>query len=387
MKRRILFVDDEDSVLDALEALLRKERDRWEMIFVMDGAQALRELRKAPFDLVISDMRMPGMDGAELLAHVKEENPSAARMILSGHSSREAVIRSIPVAQQFLAKPCNAAVLRKVIDRTLGLRSLLESDAMRAIAGKLGALPTPPHTYTQLTQAAARQETTMADLAAVVERDPAMSAKALQLVNSAYFGIPQPVTSVHKAVTLLGVEVLKGLALVSGLFATADAHAVEGFSFEDLAKNSFRTAQLAKEFLRGSNLCDEAFTAALLRDVGKLVFALGIPDQLARALRESQKSGRSLHAVETELLGVSHAEAGAYLLGLWGLPFSIVEAVAFHHTPGAAGPGPRETLAAVHAADALAENGTNLDLEFLAASGFSEKLVQWRKIATEALAN
>jgi len=387
MKRRILFVDDEDSVLDALEALLRKDRDRWEMVFVMDGAQALQELRKAPFDLVISDMRMPGMDGAELLAHVKKENPSAARMILSGQATRESVIRSIPVAQQFLAKPCNAAALRKIIDRTLALRSLLESDALRAIAGKLGTLPSAPHTYTLLTEAAARPETTMADLAAVVQRDPAMRARVLQLVNSAFFGVSQPVTSVTKAVTLLGVEVIKGLALVSGIFAAPGPQAIDGFSFQEVADNSFLAARLAKEFLRNSSLSDEAFTAALLRDVGELVFALGIPVELAQAIREAKASGRSLHAVETELLGVSHAEAGAYLLGLWGLPYSIVEAVAFHHKPGSVGEGPHETLAAVHAADALAGDEANLDLQFLAATGFSEKLAQWREIAAHTLAH
>jgi len=386
MKRRILFVDDEESVLDALESLLRKERDRWEMVFVTDGAQALEELRKAPFDLVISDMRMPGMDGAELLAHVKEDHPTAARMILSGQATREAIVRSVPVAQQYLAKPCNAAALRKIIDRTLGLTALLSSDKLRAIAGKLGELPSAPAIYVELTQAAARLETTMADLAALVQRDPSMSAKVLQLVNSAYFGLSQPVTSVQKAITLLGVEVIKGLALVTGVFAAAPGNVVEGFSFEQVADNSFLAARLAKKFLGDSSLADEAFTAALLRDVGKIVFALGIPAELAKALREAKESGRSLHAVETEQLGVSHAEAGAYLLGLWGLPFSIVEAVAFHHRPGAVAEGPGETLAAVHAADALLEDGA-LDVNFLAARGFTEKLAQWRSIAAETVAS
>jgi DNA-binding NarL/FixJ family response regulator len=331
---RILFVDDEESVLDAVESVLRKDRGRWEMVFTLDGAQALQELRKAPFDLVVSDMDMPGMTGAELLAHVKDEQPSAARMILSGHTQREVILRTVPAAQQYLAKPCDAATLRTVIDRTLAMRELLGSEKLRAIAGKVGALPTAPYSYAELIRAATRRDTTKADFTAIV-------------------------------------------------FATAGARQIEGLFLKQLAADSFRTAQLATRFLGESPLSDEAYTASMLRDVGKIVFAIGMPAELSRALREAKETGRPLHEVETRLFGVSHAETGAWLLGLWGLPFSIVEAVAFQHKPSAITGGPRELLAVVHAAAAIVDGEEGFDLPFFAAAGFEGRLRTWCTQATE----
>jgi DNA-binding NarL/FixJ family response regulator len=182
-KARILIVDDDPFILDALRNLLRKERHRWEMTFAGGGEEALLQLDGAPYDIVLSDMRMPRMDGAELLAKVKELHPSTARMVLSAQASREAVLRAIPVAQQLLPKPCDAAVLVSVFDRTLRLKSLLANQAICDVAGKLDALPSVPQTYLELTETAARRNSGVADLATVVERDPAMSAKVLQLVS------------------------------------------------------------------------------------------------------------------------------------------------------------------------------------------------------------
>jgi DNA-binding NarL/FixJ family response regulator len=188
---RILFVDDEQSVLEGLRDLLRKERRRWDMVFVTGGEQALEELRRAPFDVVVSDMRMPEMDGAELLTRVREDYPRAARLVLSGQADRESVLRAMPVTQQFLAKPCDQAVLRATLARTCDLQSVLASDAIRAVVGSLERLPSVPRTYFELTEVAARSDTDAADIAAVVQRDTAMTAKVLQLANSAYFGNPQ----------------------------------------------------------------------------------------------------------------------------------------------------------------------------------------------------
>jgi HD-like signal output (HDOD) protein/ActR/RegA family two-component response regulator len=386
-KARILFVDDEVAVLDGLRDLLRKERGRWDMVFANGGEQALEEFRKAPFDLVITDMRMPGMDGAELLAKVKELYPGAARMVLSGHAAREAVLRAVPVAQQFLAKPCEAQVLRTAIDRTYGLNVLLSNHAIRDVVGKLEALPSVPRTYLELTDTAARRNSSIDDLAAVVEQDPAMSAKVLQLVNSAYFGAHQRVASIRGAVSYLGVELLKGLALASSTFAAAENLSIEGFSLERLRSSSLLAARAARRFIVDRKLADEAFTTALVHEVGKIVIALGMPAEYASVLRETASSKTPVHLVEKERFGVSHAEVGAYLLGVWGLPFSIVEAVAFHHHPGSIEEGACDTLAALHVASALIEGESGrMDHAFLSRTGFEARLPRLQVIFAEELA-
>jgi HD-like signal output (HDOD) protein len=388
IEARILFVDDEAAILDGLRDLLRKERRRWEMVFAAGGPQALEVLARQPFDVVVSDIRMPGMDGAQLLSRVKEQYPSVARIVLTGHADRDAALRALPVAHQVLAKPCDAGALRVAIERTQALHRLLASREIRDIVGRLAVLPSVPRTYLELTEAARDPHAGLGDLAAIVQRDPAMSTKVLQLVNSAYFGARQKVTSIPQAVMHLGVELLKGLALSGHAFGTIGGDAIGGVSLEALQRHSLETAGLARRFVDDPRAAEEAFTAGLVHDVGQIVMAMGLQDAYRGIRAASSASGRPLHDVERERVGVTHAEVGAYLLGVWGLPFSIIESVAYHHRPAALVEGPCATLAALHAADAFADAADRaepgIDLPFFERMGIAGRLAGWRAIAEGA---
>jgi len=391
IETRILFVDDEQAILDGLRDLLRKERRRWGMVFALGGLEALDELARQPFDVVVSDIRMPGMDGAQLLTRIKANYPSVARIVLTGHADRDAVLRALPVAHQFLTKPCDAGALRVAIERTQALHALLASREIRDIVGRLTSLPSVPQTYLALTDAARDSRKGLSDMTAIVQRDPAMSTKVLQLVNSAYFGNTQPIASIQQAVMYLGIELLKGLALTGNVFATLGKGTIEGFSLEALQTRSLRTACLAKRFVEDPRKAEEAFTAALVADVGQIIIAMGLRKGYQDVLRQARESGRPVHQVELETLGVTHAEVGAYLLGVWNLPFSIIEGVAYHHRPDALGSGPCEMLAALHAADILIDQPVEgvepeLDHGFFERAGLSERLVDWRRIAATAQA-
>lgn len=378
---RILFVDDEEPVLDGLRDYLRKDRQRWEMVFAVGGVAALAEFARQPFDVVVSDMRMPGMDGAELLGRIKADYPGAARLVLSGHAEREAILRALPVAHQFLSKPCEPHLLRQAIERTSGLAGLLAGDRIRAIAGRMDRLPSVSATFLELQRAVSEPAVAIDRIAEVVQGDPAMSAKVLQLCNSAYFGSARQVNTIKAAVQYLGIELLKGLALSTQVFGAVEAQPVAGLALARLQMHSVLTARAAQLFLSCTPLGEEAFTAGLMHDVGKIVLALGMPEEYAAIVAEAGRGGRPEHEVEREALGVTHAEAGAYLLGVWGLPFSIIESTAFHHRPGEVSDGPSDVLAAVHAADALLHDGGTLDLAFLERAGRTKDLPEWRAIA------
>jgi HD-like signal output (HDOD) protein/CheY-like chemotaxis protein len=349
--KRLLFVDDESQVLDALRNLLRRERHRWEMEFATSGAEALEVMERSPADVIISDMRMPGMDGAALLAQVKARWPRTARLILSGHAEREAILRALPVTHQFLSKPCDVGVLRVAIERTLEVQTLLHDEAIERVVGQMERLPSLPRTYLELTAAANDMGAGVSDFTRIIQRDPAMSAKALQLVNSAYFGCAQQVLSVNQAVSYLGIELLKGLALTTEIFASVEERPVPGFSLQRLQDHSLLVAKVARRLVPSSKLGEEVYAAALLHDIGRAVLALGLPTQTAAIVAQSLTRGCQIHEVEREVLGVTHAEVGGYLLGVWGLPFTLVESAAYHHSPSALAAGPCELLAALHAAD------------------------------------
>ena len=256
--KRILFVDDEQDVLDGLQNFLRKQRREWEMVFASNADAALSQLAAGSFDVVVTDVRMPGMDGVAFLHIVREKYPSVARIVLSGHAHRESVFRSMPVAHQYLSKPCDAEHLRTVIDRVCKLQSLLHGEDVRRLVGRVDRLPSLPQSYSELTDALARPEVGIAQLVRIVETDPAMSAKVLQLVNSAYFGLAHRTASIFEAVRYLGVELLKGLALTSDVFAALEAKPIRGFSFATLQRHSLLTAQLAHRLMPDQSRREES---------------------------------------------------------------------------------------------------------------------------------
>lgn len=219
--KRILFVDDDPNVLTGLRNVLRSKRREWDMVFAIGPEEALSNLSKGSFDVVVTDMRMPGMDGATLLTKVKELQPWAVRMILSGQTELESAMKSVFVAHMFLSKPCDPVFLQSVIDRACRLNSILRSDDLRAIAGKVQMLPSAPKTYVALNAALLEPNCSVATLVQIVERDVGLCAKLLQLVNSAFFGLPKRISSLKDTVTYLGFATIKNLALALETFSAA----------------------------------------------------------------------------------------------------------------------------------------------------------------------
>ncbi len=390
---RILFVDDEPYILDAFRNLFRRCRKDWVTVCATGGAEALEALAGERFDIAVCDMRMPGMDGAELLGRIREEYPRVVRIVMSGQAERSPVMRALPCAQQFLSKPCEVEELRRVIERAANLSRLLNDEALRSAVGRLDKLPSSAATFHELSRLASSPDTRIDDIADTVTNDPAMSAKVLQLVNSAYFGLARPSASIRHAVSYLGVDLLKGLTLTASVFAAMEDSPVAGFSIDEVQRHSLLTARLAKRFLAGGRMAESAFTAGLMHDIGKIILALGAPERTTEVLEEVRRSPRPWHVIEKERFGVTHAEVGAYLLGAWGLPYHVVEAVAYHHTPtGVEGDGV-DVLAAVHVADALVESRNNepdagmdtIDVAFLEATGHAGDLDAWRDVAAREL--
>jgi HD-like signal output (HDOD) protein len=390
--KRILFVDDDASVLDALRNILRKRRNEWDMVFAIGASAAMSELAKAPFDVVVTDMRMPGMDGAALLKHVRDSFPGAARIVLSGHAERDAIVRALPVTHQFLNKPCDAAMLRSVVERTCNLQALLQNESTRSVIGKLNHLPSPPATYLRLTEAMEDPNVGAKAIGAIVEEDPAMSVKILQLVNSAYFGLAHSATSVAQAVNYLGMEVLRALTLSTHVFSAIDGSGRARAKLDEIQRSSLATATIARRMVKDREVANDAFTAGVVHDVGRIVILLAMPDDAQRIATEAESSGRPEHELEHEILGVSHAEIGAYLLGVWGVPFSIVETTAYHHVPSRAAVDVSPVLAAVHVASAMVsaadQPGTApvMDHGFLEHAGLAGELEAWQAAAVDYFA-
>jgi putative nucleotidyltransferase with HDIG domain len=362
--------------LSGLERTLRSMRKEWEMEFALGGRQALEALARAPFDVVITDMRMPEMDGAQLLEQVKSKYPRTVRFVLSGQSDRELILRSIGPTHQFLSKPCDVQELKQKVAQAFALRELLENPTLKEIVSRMETVPSLPSLYVRLTEALMQSDTTVAKIADIIKQDMGMTSKVLQLVNSAFFALPCHISSPHQAVSLLGIDNIRAVVLSVHVFAE-----LEGKPDQDLTAlwpHSLTTAVFARVIARAERVPqaveDDTFAAGLLHDIGRLVLASACPEQCTQ-ISESLRNGKASRAeVESQTFGCTHAEVGAYLLGLWGLPESVVQAVAWHHAPVRADASGFVPVIAVHAADAY-HHRLHPDSEVKAAASFDETLL------------
>ena len=357
--KSILFVDDEPNILEALQRMLFPMQREWKMEFAPSGLRALELFDKCRFDVIVSDMRMPGMDGAQLLAEVKKRSPDTLRFVLSGQSESELVYRSVGEAHQFLSKPCNPKLLKECVDKAFALRDLLDCDPLKAIVAQIGSLPPVPQIYNKLCEVLRSPESSIADAGHIIETDLALTAKILQVTNSAFFGLRREVSTVSQAVSLLGLNTIKALILARGLFAPMEkAKLPRGFSIDVLWQHSMIVGTYAQAICQTEDLPKEiagnAYTAGLLHDTGELVFAASCTESYTRVCDYATKNELSLSEAEKEVLGCTHGQVGAYLLGIWGLPHPIVESVAYHHNPSDSIGSVFSPLAAVHVADVLA---------------------------------
>jgi HD-like signal output (HDOD) protein len=395
MMKHLLFVDDESKLLDGLKRSLRSMRHEWSMTFVISGKEALTTLEQTPFDVVVSDMRMPGMDGAQLMNEVQRRYPQIVRIVLSGHSDREMIYQSIGASHQYLAKPCEMEHLKATIQRACALRELLGNESLRRLVAGMRQIPSQPTLFAEIKKEAESETSSLKTIGAIIAKDMGMTAKVLQLVNSAYFGLNGTVSTAEQAVNLLGLDTIQALVLTVHVFSQFP-RTMDGalFQIDRLWAESLATGALARILAKAEKASDreieQAYTAGLLHDVGILVLAANVRDRYEATLRTASEERVPVWEVEQREFGATHAEVGSYMLGLWGLEAPIVEVVAFHHRP-AEYPGEAfNPLTAVHVADTLRQERTapatgdqpsTIDPAYLEKLHLADRLPYWRDLA------
>ena len=390
MKKSILFVDDDARILDGLRRMLLEKRREWNMLFTESGPAALEIMDSTPVDVIVTDMRMPGMDGAKLLMKVQKLHPETIRIVLSGYSEKEFLGQAFLPSQQYLSKPCPKTLLISNLTNALKTRDLLSRTSLRALVGSISRLPSLPASYERFSEELARDKPSIAKLGAIIDRDVAMTAKLLKLVNSPFFGLQGRVLDTTQALDLMGIDLLRSLILTLNLFDSCTV-SIPGFSLRLLLDHSLRTACGAGKIavLEGlpADVCKEYVTAGLLHDVGKIIISYNMAEAYAEIIAQLRDESKSLQMAEREVLGATHAEMGAYLLQLWGLPESVVDAALLHHAPGIIEPGLNPALA-VYCANILDRKQVainpgyfkpEVEPEYLQHAGLDQRFALWRQ--------
>ena len=352
----ILFVDDDRDLLDSVRARLYKHRHDWNMKFVLSGDEGIAALEQQHFDLVVSDVRMPGMDGGQLLTVVKQRWPTSMRIIVSGYSDPVQAVRLTSLAHQYVAKPCDGRELENIIERCFHLQDLLGQESLRKVVGSIGKLPAMPKTYGLLQSAMAQPSVTAAEIGDIVNADAAIASKVLQITNSAFFRLRKPMVRIKDAVTYLGFATVRNLVLSAEIFSQWQAKGLGDVDPEQLQTHAQSAAAACKALAGGRASPDDAWLAGLLHDIGYWILIQECPKDLASAIELARREALPLLECERRITGATHAELGAYLLGLWGLPYTIVEAVALHHTPKAITPHGYDLVGALAVSHSLIDS-------------------------------
>ena len=398
-KLSILFVDDEPRILTGLRRMLHSMRNDFNMSLAPGGLEALEILESQPFDLILSDMRMPGMDGVTLLGEVRKRYPHMIRMALSGQASKETVLTSVGLVHQYLAKPCDADSLKMALLRLSDLQNLVECEELRRTLTALPTVPALPNNYENLKAESKSDDSSITGMADIVQNDPGLGARVTQLVSTAFFSRPHPAPSPYDGTVFLGMDVFKAIVTDEFAFRAFDPEIVLQLPLQVISSHSVHVARCAKAIAEAENvetdLVAHAFTAGLLHDIGKLVFASEFASEYQSLLTSSFEAGEIVtDQNELDAFGATHWHVGAFLLSLWGLPEPITKAVELHHTPKTSDCCQFSPLTAVHVADAIVNeiDSTNttsvtvgLDMAYLDRNGLAEKTGLWENIARDAL--
>ncbi|HUS35634.1 MAG TPA: response regulator [Verrucomicrobiae bacterium] len=391
-KTRILFVDDEPLVLSGLQRMLRPLHQQWDMAFVESGSIALEQMARNPYDVIVSDMRMPVMNGAQLFDELSRRYPKTVRIILSGHADKNLIIQCVSTAHQFLAKPCEPDALKAAIARAHSFENSIKSAVLKELIAKMRTLPSVPSLFHEIAQKVRDEDCSMEEVGAIIARDAGMSAKLLKLVNSAFFGLCRPISSPVEAVTYLGIDTIKALVLAANAFGSYEDKPNNPLNVESVWNHSLQIGNWCRNIAQHENSSrsetDECFIAGLLHDVGKLALSVNAPVLYVQAVDLARAEGMPIHVAEEQVFGANHADVGGCLLSLWGLPPRVVDAIASHHDPRSCVTEAFSPLAAVHAAEAFESecNENRLgapvacDSDFFQEHGLTDRLEQWKSL-------
>lgn len=342
MNKRIMFVDDERQILRALKRLFHTTEH--ELLIANSGKEALEKLKTEHVDMLITDMRMPEMDGHQLLMHVKELYPKTIRIALSGYTDKKIVMSALDknLAKIYLFKPWNNDEIIGIINGLFEFEKRLNDTNLLDFIKDIENLPTVPKLYSTISEMV-EEERAVSDIAKSIENDQAIASRILRISNSAYFGAKTG--DVNQAVMFIGLANVKNIILSNTVFGQQGNNVTQlGIEFKHSGVTNRIFNTMYSKLLKVP-LANDSRSAGLLHNIGKGVLLLNSEKNIYKSDQEKKAM-----ALELEALGVTHQQIGGYLLNWWELPLPIVEAAMFHHNPNSKEIVNKQLVNAVHVA-------------------------------------
>ena len=392
VKKRILFVGEDQPLWQEFERFTSEPNSPWSVEFARTAPEALALIERINFDAAIVDEDLADVEGVDLLDRIMQGQPKMLRLILSDLENATSTVKCVGRAHQHLLKPCDAFMISHALNQALTLQAWLPSEAVYRLVSRMRWLPSPPGIYTRILAEMRSMDTSIEKVGELIAQDPAVSAKVLQLANSAVFALQLEVVQPAEAVSYVGLETTKALVLLAHTFSSFARLHVVGFSAEALWRHSVAVGHIARQIATsqssGPELAEQSFSSGLLHDIGKLLLAANLAEPFGQALALAKAEGCALWEAESQVFGATHAELGACLLGIWGLPTPVVKAVALHHDPSRSTAQAFSPLTAVHAANVFEHEfqpgpagfkPPTLDVNYLNKLGLAQRAEEWRQ--------
>lgn len=351
MKAKILFIDDQENILQSLKLSLRGKRTEWDMSFAQSGQEALSMFQQIWPDVVVTDMRMPNMDGGVVLKNIQKLKPDVGKIILSGYSDKETVFKNIQHANEYLSKPCKTSDLVEAINNTLKSNVMIENETIKKIVSEIETIPSSPEAYNNLISLLSKDDTTPEEIGKVISQDIALSTILMRIANCAFFNFPTPAQNITHAVKMMGQQTLLNITKASHLFENIGSLENPRFSINMLWDHSLRVAQFAKTIAYDAGLSEslhnDCFMAAMFHDIGKFIIASRMEREFSEIITLVEEEQCPVYSAERQILGTTHADIGAYLLARWGFSHSQISIIRTHHDESvvtAATPTPQMVL-------------------------------------------
>lgn len=391
IEKRILFVGREQPLWNEVQQRPAEQQNGWGADLAFSAQEALAMAAATPYSAVVADVQLCDSTGLDLLDEVMHRHPKTVRVVLSEPSDTSSTVTCVGRGHTHILQPCDANTLIHALDQALSQETWLPTESVKGLIAEMRHVPSPPVSYFQVLDEIQSPDASVERVAQLIAQDPAITAKVLQLANSAVFGLRLEVIQPLEAVAYLGLDTTKAIVLLAHTFSSFSRLQFAGFSVESLWHHSVLTGHLARLIAEieqsGQETLEQSMTAGLLHDIGKLLLAANLPYPFVQTVAAANEQGRPVWEAEREAFGASHAELGAYLLGIWRLPSTIVHAVALHHTPLGLVDQGFTPLTAVHVADVLAHEispdgkpaiSPELNMDYLGRLQLQERLEEWR---------